>query len=165
MGAAPTVGPRAWAPAVGKGQGPAGSSPLTCEGQCGDSHSTVGFPRPCHCPVILSMAHHAQLLDAREASSLSVPGPGFLRALSPLACILQRPPHHLPAPGLASLAQLPGPSSQPLLHEGWVLTDSSSSFWKADDLAIFNSCAPGVRAPRASQPDLFCWHLAFVEEA
>lgn len=85
MGAAPTVGPRVWAPAVGKGQGPAGSSPLTCEGQCGDSHSTVGFPRPCHCPVILSMAHHAQLLDAREASSLSVPGPGFLRALSPLA--------------------------------------------------------------------------------
>lgn len=85
MGAAPTVEPQAWVLAVGKGQGPTGSSPLTCEGQCSDSHSTVGFPHPCHSPVILSMAHRAQLPDAQEASLLSVPGPSFLWALSPLA--------------------------------------------------------------------------------
>lgn len=31
---------------------------------------------------------------------------------------------------------------------GWVLTASSSFFWKADDVAILNSCAPGLSAPR-----------------
>lgn len=93
------------------------------------------------------MVHCAHPPDAQEASLLC---PRALLALGPVpsSCILQKPPGHLPTPGFASLVQLPELSLQPLLHGGWVLTASSSFFWKADDVAILNSCASGLSAPR-----------------
>lgn len=82
-----------------------------------------------------------------EISLLS--GPGLCCRLCPLwPHLAERPPHHHPAPGLSSPVQLPEPSSQPLLHGGWVPTASSSSFWKADDVATLNSCAPGLSSLR-----------------
>lgn len=146
---------------MNEGWGPIDSSPLACEDLCSDSHSAVRFSHPCHSPVIFSMAHHPHPLYAREASVLSVPGP-CLPWPRPL-WLRQRPSQHFPTPGLASLVQLPEPSSQPLLHGGWVLTASSSSFWKADDVAILNSCAPGLMAPRSFPARSLNWHLVFVE--
>lgn len=90
---------------------------------------------------------HVHPPDSRRPPPLC---PRALLGLGPIrsGCILQRPPCHHPAPGLAPLEQLPEPSSQPLLHGGWVLTAFSSSFWKAYDVAILNSCALGLNAPR-----------------
>lgn len=146
MEAAPTAGPQARVLAVGEGQEPTGSSPLTCEGQCSDSHSTVRFPHPC---LLLSLSAwstmHILRMPRRPPSS--VPGPCFLRA-HPLWLYLAEASWPCPCPWVRSLVQLPEPSLQPLLHGGWVLTASSSFFWKADDVAILNSCTPGLRAPR-----------------
>lgn len=72
MGAAPTVGPQAWVLAVGKGQGPIDSSPLTCEGQCSNSTPLLGSLTPA---ILLSSSAwptvHSFLKPERPPSSLS----------------------------------------------------------------------------------------------
>lgn len=99
-------------------------------------------------PAFSCPQHGPPCTSSRCARGLPPLSQGLALGPVPSGCILQKPPGHLPTPGFASLVQLPELSLQPLLHGGWVLTASSSFFWKADDVAILNSCAPGLSAPR-----------------